>query len=83
VDISQEQTNKKPRIHKIHSTEFEWFKKLKCPSEHVSVPLGKEKKAVTSGKGSDLRGKVDGEGEGEWERGEPDLVLDEGPAERM
>ena len=77
MDISQEQTNKKPRIHKIHSTEFERFKKLKCPSEHVSVPLGREKKAIISLEGEGL-GRESG-----WGGGEPDLVLDEGPAERM
>ena len=37
--------------------------KLKCPSEDTSVPLGREKKAITSGEGErDLGGKVDGEG---------------------
>jgi hypothetical protein len=46
--------------------------KLKGPSEDVSVPLGKEKKTITSGVGSkrDLGGKVMG-------RGEPDLLLAE------
>jgi hypothetical protein len=44
------------------------LKKLKCPSENSSVPLGREKKAIISGEGGrDLGGKVDwveGEGEG-------------------
>ena len=60
--------------------------KLKCPSEDASVPLGREKKAITSGEGwKDLGGKVN------WGGGrEPDLVLGEGkglkpqgPAEKM
>jgi hypothetical protein len=34
--------------------------KLKCPREDASVPLGREKKAITSGKGGrHLGGKVD------------------------
>jgi hypothetical protein len=39
--------------------------KLKCPSEDASVPLGREKKAITSWEGGkDLGGKVDrGEGQ--------------------
>ena len=37
--------------------------KLKCPSEDASVPLGREKKTITSGEGGrDWGGKVDGEG---------------------
>jgi hypothetical protein len=40
---------KKPyRIHKIQSTEFERLNKLECPSEEGSVPLGREKKAISS-----------------------------------
>jgi hypothetical protein len=47
-------------------------KKLKSPSEDASVPLGREKKATTSGEGGrDLGGKVDKVGV------EADLVLDE------
>jgi hypothetical protein len=41
------QTNKQTkinRIHKIQSTEFKRLRKLKCP-------LGREKKAITSGEG--------------------------------
>ena len=56
------QTNKQTkinRIHKIQSTEFKRLRKLKCPSEHTSVPLGIEKKPITSGEGGrDLGGKV-------------------------
>ena len=52
--------------------------KLKCPSEDASVPLGREKKAITSGKGGrDLGGKVSRVSV-VGERGEPDLVLGEG-----
>jgi hypothetical protein len=37
--------------------------KLKGPREDASVPLGREKKAITSGKGGRvLGGKVDSEG---------------------
>ena len=36
---------KKYRINKIQSTELKKISKLKCLSEDVSVPLGKEKKA--------------------------------------
>jgi hypothetical protein len=39
------------RIHKIHSTKFKRLKKLKCPSEHTSVILGREKKAIISVEG--------------------------------
>jgi hypothetical protein len=70
---------KKPyRIHKIQSTEFERLNKLECPSEEGSVPLGREKKAISSGER--------GTWEGKWKRwvgalrgrGELDLVLGEG-----
>ena len=51
---------------------------LQGPSEDASVPLGREKKTITSGEGGgDLGGKVDREG-GLGDRGEPDLVLGEG-----
>jgi hypothetical protein len=47
----------------IQSTELKKVNKLKGPSEDTSVPLGREKKAITSGEGErDLGGKVDGEG---------------------
>ena len=56
MDISP----KKYRIPKIQSTEFKRLNKLKCPSEDTSVPLGREKEAITSGEGErELGGKVD------------------------
>ena len=81
MDIRQKEKRKRKspyRIHKIQPTEFKRLNKLKCPSEDASVPLGREKKAITSGKGGrDLGGKVDKVG-GVWKRGERDLVLGEG-----
>ena len=66
------------RIPKIPSTELKKVNKLKCPSEEASVPLGREKKAITSGEGGwDLEEKVNGAWGGGG-RGEPDLVLGEG-----
>ena len=63
------------RIHKIKSTEFKKLKKLKCPSEYASVPLVREKKAITTEEeGRGLRGNVDSLG-GSRECGEPDLLL--------
>jgi hypothetical protein len=58
---------KKYRIPKIESIELKTVNKLKSPSKGVSVPLGKEKKAITSREGRregwrELRGKVDGLG---------------------
>jgi hypothetical protein len=45
----------------MQSTELKKVNKLKCPTEDASVPLGKEKKTITSGEGGrDLEGKVDG-----------------------
>ena len=59
MDISKKK--KKYRIPKIQSTELKKVNKLKCPSEDASVPLGREKKAITSGEGGrDQRGKVNG-----------------------
>jgi hypothetical protein len=59
MDISQ----KKYRIHKIHSAESKRLNKLKGPSEDTSVPHGREKKTIISGEGGKgLGGKVDGEG---------------------
>jgi hypothetical protein len=50
----------------IQSIELKKLNKLKCPSEDVSVLLGREKKAITSGKGGwDLGGKAD-RVEGQW-----------------
>ena len=74
MDISQtnKQTNSpnkpnpKPnpyRIPKIQYTELKKLNKLKCPSEDASVPLGRQKKAITSGEG----GKVNRVGGG-WVR---------------
>ena len=70
---SQKPQNKKTkkqtyRILKIQFTQLKYFKKLKCPSEYTSVPLGRNNKAITSGKaGRTLGGKVDGGGVGrEW-----------------
>ena len=61
--ISGYQPKKKYRIPKIQSTELKKVNKLKGPSEDASVPLGREKKAITSGEGGrDLGGKVDGGG---------------------
>jgi hypothetical protein len=69
VDISQKKKKKKYRISKIQYTELKKVNKLKCQNEDASVPLGREKKAITSGdRGSNLREKVDG-GEG-WEEKE-------------
>ena len=42
---------------KIQSIELKKVNKLKGPIEDTSFPLGREKKAITSGQG-DLRGKV-------------------------
>jgi hypothetical protein len=35
-------------MHKRQSTEHKKVNKLKCPSEEASVPLGREKKTITS-----------------------------------
>jgi hypothetical protein len=65
------------RIPKIQSTELKMVNKLKCPSEDASsVPLGRDKKAITKW------GRREGprrEG-GKWkgQEGEHDLVLGEG-----
>ena len=57
------------RIHKIQSTEFKRLNKLKCPSEDAPVPLGREKKVVSSReRGRDLGRKVDGIGVSEGTR---------------
>jgi hypothetical protein len=61
------------RIPKIQSIEFKRLNKLKCPSEDISVPLGREKKAIINGEGMrDMGGKVEGVG-GEW-RVEENLI---------
>jgi hypothetical protein len=68
VDVRKKK--KRYIIPKIQSTELKKINNLKGPSEEASDPLGREKKAITSGVGGrDLRGKVDGGG-GSWrERG--------------
>jgi hypothetical protein len=66
------------RIPKTQSTEHKKLSQLKCPSKDASVPLGREKKAITSEEGErDLGGKVDRMA-GSGGRGKPDLVLGEG-----
>ena len=66
-------------MYKIQSIELKNLSKLKYPSKDASVPLGREKKTITSGEGGrDLGGKVDRVGEMWWVRGEPGLVLGEG-----
>jgi hypothetical protein len=53
-------SQKNYRVPKIQSTELKKINKLKWPSEDTSVPLGRVKKAITSGEGGrDLGGKVD------------------------
>jgi hypothetical protein len=71
VDISKKK-KKGQNNQKIQSTELKKVYNLKCPNENASVPLGREKKAITSGEEErDLEGKVDGVGE--WE-GEGNLI---------
>ena len=53
------------RIPKIQSTEFKKVNKLRCPSENTSVPLGREKKAITNGEGGTWEG-IGGEGNLIW-----------------
>ena len=66
------------RIPKTQSTEHKKLSQLKCPSKDASVPLGREKKAITSEEGErDLGGKLDRWGFWGWGSGEPDLVLGE------
>jgi hypothetical protein len=43
----QNKTKQKNRIHKIEFAELKKINKLKDPSEDFSVPLGREKKAIT------------------------------------
>ena len=64
------------RIPKIQSTELKKFNKLKRPSEDASVPLGREKKGITSGEGGIWEGKWVGRGVCVW--GGHDLVVGEG-----
>jgi hypothetical protein len=59
----QNKTKQKNRILKIQSTKLKKANKLKFPSEDASVPLRREKKAITSGEGGrDLGWKVDWRG---------------------
>jgi hypothetical protein len=59
VCISQKK--KKYRVLRTQSTELKKVNKLKCPSEDASVPLGREKNAITSREGvRDLGRKVEG-----------------------
>ena len=64
MDISQKRKQKQKqklyRIHKIPSTELKKLNKLKCPSEGASVPLRREKKAITSGEGGREEGRKGG-----------------------
>jgi hypothetical protein len=56
-------THKKYRIPKIQSMELKNVNKLKCPNEDTSAPLGRKKKAITSGEGRrDVGGKADERG---------------------
>ena len=77
-DVSKKKKKKKKkyRIPKIQSTEFKKVNKLKCPSEDASVPLGREKKAITNGGGRNLRGNME-EVKGQW-KGERGTVSDIG-----
>jgi hypothetical protein len=52
---------KKYRIPKIQSTELKKTNKLNCPNENASIPLGREKKAISSGGGVE-----GGNWEGKW-----------------
>ena len=61
-------------LPKIQSTELKKVKKKRSPSEDTSVPLGREKKAITSGEGGTWEGKVGGE---------PDLVLHEEKEQKL
>ena len=85
MDISQKKKKKK-RKKTIQNTQdtvhkLKRLNKVKCPSEDTSVPLGREKKAITNGEGGrSLGGKMDTweGGEAMGDRGEPDLLLGEG-----
>jgi hypothetical protein len=56
--ILAKHTHTKYRTPKIQSTELKKVNKQKSPSEDTSVPLGKEKKAITSEDGQrDLGGR--------------------------
>jgi hypothetical protein len=90
-------TQKRYRIPRIQSTELKKANKLKGPSKDVSIPLGREKKAITGSRGGGAGG--GGGGSGIWVekaigrgRGEHDQVLEgcgrtglkpRGPANRI
>jgi hypothetical protein len=63
------------RIPKIQSTELKKANSAKGPSEDTSIPLGREKKAITGEgrEGGNWVGKVTGE-----ERGEHNQLLEGG-----
>jgi hypothetical protein len=56
------------RIPKIQFAELKKVNKLKCPSKEILVPLGREKKTITTEKvGRDCKEKwTEGSGRGEW-----------------
>jgi hypothetical protein len=62
------------RIPTIQSTEHKKDNKQKSPSEEASIPLGREKKTITGGRGRDLggRGEIQREGEHDqaWKKGQ-------------
>jgi hypothetical protein len=79
VDINPTHTSKKVQNTQDTVLRTQKGQQLKCSSEDASVPLRREKKAVTSGeRGRNLREKVDGRWGSCEGRGEPDLVLSEG-----
>jgi hypothetical protein len=56
----QNKTKQNYREPKIQSTELKKVNKLKCPSEHSSFPLGRERKAITNGeRGRDIGEKME------------------------
>ena len=58
------------------ATELRKVNKLKCPCEDSSVPLGREKKELTSGEGRrDLERKVAKAGEWDGGRQQPDMIF--------
>jgi hypothetical protein len=72
VDDSQKEEEERNIIPKIQPTELKKVNKLKCPSEDTLVPLGREKKAITSGEGERegwREGGMEGRREGRREEG--------------
>jgi hypothetical protein len=76
VNTNQKE-KKKYKIPQIQSTELKKVNKLKCPSEDTPVPLGREKKAITSGEEGGRTSEGKWTEEGSLRRVEPDLVLGE------